>query len=85
MALETFEVDVDLDPAGSRTDVVYETGPLPVGLVYIIGFLDSDASSPDDPDAEQGDPVTLPGYDDRYEVVGGQASPAEILLDLLFP
>ncbi len=85
VALETFEVDLDLDPQGSPTAALFESQPLDAGLIYVLGFLDSDDSIVDDVNPDRGDPVTVPGFDDRYEVVAGASSAAEIRFDLLLP
>ncbi len=85
VALETFAVEVALTMDGTPTEALHTTGDLPVGKLYMIGFLDSDGNSPAETAPDSGDPVTAPGYDDRFEVVGGEITECDVLLDLLMP
>lgn len=82
-AIESFALDLELDVDGAPTASLYTSGPLPPGKVYVLGYLDSDGNSPDEPDA--GDPVTLPGFSDRVEVVPGETVAQSVVLDLLMP
>jgi hypothetical protein len=82
-ALESFALELALDAGGAPTTALYTSGPLPPGKVYVLGYLDSDDNSPDEPDA--GDPVTLPGFSDRVEVLAGEIVEQTVVLDLLMP
>lgn len=85
VALETFAVEVALTMDGTPTEALHTSGDLPVGKLYMIGFLDSDGNSPAETAPDSGDPVTAPGYDDRFEVIGGEITECDVLLDLLMP
>ncbi len=84
VAIETFTVELALAVDGSFTEPLYTTGPLPIGKVYVLGYLDSDQNGPST-GPDQGDPVTRPGFDHRVEVLGGEAVASDVLLDMLMP
>lgn len=84
VALETLEIALVLPLDGSLQGPVYQTGPLPFGKVYVLGYVDTDDNSPVvGPDS--GDPVTRPGFDDRWAVPSGESADADVIFDLLMP
>ncbi len=84
VALETLEIPLSLPVDGSLLGPVYESASLPFGKVYILGYVDTDANSPlAGPDS--GDPVTRPGFDDRWSVPAGSVADADVIFDLLMP
>ncbi len=73
--LESIETWVDLvvpegaDPEEWTTDVLYLTGPLPVGDVYVLGFLDSDGNAdPENTYPDTGDMATNPDLNNIHTV-----------------
>jgi hypothetical protein len=84
VSIEEFVVDLSLRADGSLTDVLYTTGPLPVGKVYVLGYLDTDGNGTHT-GPDQGDPVTRPGTTHRDEVLGGADTEADVVLDMLMP
>jgi hypothetical protein len=82
-AIEVSGLDLALD--GTASAVLFTSGPLPVGEVVVLGFLDTDANSTAadrGPDAK--DPVTLPS-DNDFDVLGGETTEARVFFGLLNP
>lgn len=81
---DVYVEEVDLRPDGATTAVLAITGPIPAIEVCILGFMDSDANATEDPDPDEGDPVTLPG-DNRFDVVADAETTVEVYFGLLNP
>lgn len=77
-ALEGFELAIDL--TAGKTSVVYTTGLLPVGEVYVLGYLDSDGSGNTYPD--DGDLVTMPG-DNDFDVIKDTTTEITVYFDMV--
>ncbi len=82
-ALGDLEIVLDLGSSGGPVGPVLVTDELPVDIVVILGFLDTDANHTDySPDS--GDPVTLPGQN-KFQVEADAETPATVLFSLLNP
>ncbi|MDP2306621.1 MAG: hypothetical protein Q8P18_11420 [Pseudomonadota bacterium] len=84
LSIEDFAVDLALTLDGAFTEPAHTSGPLPIGKLYVLGYLDSDVNGPGT-GPDQGDAVTKPGTDHRIEILGGQDILADVVLDLLMP
>jgi len=83
VSLEGLQLAVDLTQNEGESVVLYTTGALLVGEVYILGFLDSDANAnPENLFPDAGDLVTVPG-DNDFDVVGGIDTPVQVYFDLI--
>jgi hypothetical protein len=83
---ESVYVDVvDLTADLGPTEVLYTSGPLPIGYASVLGFMDSDANASDGapgPDAK--DPVTLPN-ENEFEVLEDVTTEIDVFLGFLNP
>ena len=79
------EIELDLPLDGSATEVLWTEENLPVGEVYVLGFLDSDGNSdPDETGPDSKDPVTLPN-DSDFDVIGGETTEVTVMMSMLYP
>jgi hypothetical protein len=76
------EVDLTVD---NPSATLFTSGTLPVDVIAILGFLDTDGNAdPDNPDPDAGDPVTRVG-ENKFEVFAGEPTPVTVYLGLLRP
>jgi len=84
-AIKVMQIEMDLPTDGSETEVLWTEENLPVGEVYVLGFLDSDANSdPENTGPDSKDPVTLPS-DCDFDVIGGEVTEVTVIMSMLYP
>ena len=85
VAINVMEIEMDLPMDGSATEVLWTEEDLPVGEVYMLGFLDSDGNSdPENTGPDSKDPVTLPTESD-FDVIGGETTEVTVMMSMLYP
>lgn len=83
--LESIYVEVTFLPNDQETEVLYTTGLLPTGKVYILGFVDTDGNADvEAPGPESKDPVTVPSGN-AFIVEADVTKGATVYFDMLFP
>ena len=84
-ALNTIQFEIELDPSGAKTDVLWTEENLPIQEVYFLAFIDSDGNSdPENTNPDSKDPVTLPS-DNDFDVIGGEITEITVLFAMLYP
>jgi len=84
-AINVMELELALPMDGSATEVLWTEENLPVGEIYMLGFLDSDGNSdPENTNPDSKDPVTLPNESD-FDVVGGETTEVTVMMSMLYP
>jgi len=76
---------VDLTADLGPTEVLFTSGPLPIGYATVLGFMDSDGNATDEaanPDSK--DPVTLPN-ENEFEVLEDVTTEVDVFLGFLNP
>lgn len=84
-ALNTIQLDIELDPSGASSEVLWTEENLPIQEVYFLAFLDSDGNSdPENTHPDSKDPVTLPS-DNDFDVIGGEITEVTVMFAMLYP